>query len=137
MVPFKVVGPRKLKAFLLRVFEEEHREVRHISYTFCSDEYLLDINKTYLKKDYLTDIITFDVSVDSQIMADIYISIDRVRENAPLYERDITSALHRVMIHGLLHLAGYKDKKKSEIYLMRGREEHYLRLLDKIIHEAR
>jgi rRNA maturation RNase YbeY len=123
----------KLRHFLLDVLLFEKRTASSIDFIFCSDEYLLQINKEFLQHDYFTDIITFDLSVGSAIEAEIYISIDRVRENAATYNTSFRRELYRVMIHGVLHLAGFKDKTKRENRMMRSKEEQYLLLFEKII----
>jgi rRNA maturation RNase YbeY len=93
---------------------------------FCSDRELLKINRTFLKHDFYTDIITFDLSESKTIQGEIYISVDRVRDNARKLETTFNSELHRVIFHGALHLCGYKDKDKQSRLKMRVREEYYL-----------
>jgi rRNA maturation RNase YbeY len=122
----------KFKNFIAQVIEAENRTLRTLNYIFCSDDYLLEINREFLQHDYLTDIITFDLSVDDSISSEIYVSIDRVRENAKLFNTSFIRELYRVMIHGVLHLLGYKDKTKREIAVMRNKEEHYLLLFEKL-----
>jgi rRNA maturation RNase YbeY len=122
----------KFKNFIAQVIEAENRTLRTLNYIFCSDDYLLEINREFLQHDYLTDIITFDLSVDDSISSEIYVSIDRVRENAKLFNTSFNRELYRVMIHGVLHLLGYKDKTKREIAVMRNKEEHYLLLFEKL-----
>lgn len=103
-----------------------HYSVRiaHLNYIFCSDKYLLKINRDYLKHDDYTDVVTFDYSESTQeIEGEIYISIDRVRENADRYKQEFTNELSRVMIHGLLHLMGYGDKTEAEQTKMKERED--------------
>ena len=120
---------RKLKLFLVRLFTKEGRSLAALQYIFCSDEYLLAINRQYLNHDYYTDIITFDLSDKNHLInAEIYISVDRLRENAPKYDNSLSKELHRVMFHGALHLCGYKDKTAQEQEKMRKMEEKYLRL---------
>ncbi len=97
-----------------------------ISIVFCSDTYLLEINKKFLSHDYLTDVITFDYSTEKQISGDIFISIDAVRANSKIYKQDFKKELYRVMIHGILHLLGYKDKTKMQKQVMRDKEDFYL-----------
>jgi rRNA maturation RNase YbeY len=98
---------------------------------FCSDEYLLDVNKKYLNHDYYTDIITFDYVEDKIISGDIFISSDRVRENANQFNVSFEMELFRIIIHGILHLLGYKDKTKKDKSLMTEKENFYLsRLLN-------
>ena len=108
------------------VFVSEGKRFEEINYIFCDDEYLLKINKEYLNHDYYTDIITFDNSVSSLIMSDIYISAERVKENASHYVVDFMDELRRVMIHGVLHLCGYKDKTTEEQELMTVKENEKL-----------
>ena len=117
----------RLKAFIVALFKKEGRRLEDIRYIFCSDDYLLEINRQYLKHDYYTDIITFGLSNPGQpINAEIYISIDRVRENALIFKTPIKRELHRVIFHGALHLCGYKDKKSQEQQVMRKMEDKYL-----------
>lgn len=116
-----------LKSFIKGLFKKEKKDLAEIRYIFCSDEYLLTINRDFLSHDYYTDIITFDLSEPGQaISAEIYISVDRVRENAGQFDSTFSRELHRVIFHGALHLCGYKDKTKKEAELMRKMEEKYL-----------
>jgi rRNA maturation RNase YbeY len=109
---------------------ESTREIANINYIFCSDDFLSQINLKYLTHNSLTDIITFNNSDDDQcIDADIYISIDRVFENSRSYNTDRMDELHRVMIHGILHLLGYKDSNDNEKKIMRKKENECLNLL--------
>ncbi|MEM9324584.1 MAG: rRNA maturation RNase YbeY [Bacteroidota bacterium] len=107
----------------------EGLEIDEINYVFCSDEHLLSINRQYLHHDYYTDIITFDYSEDVILAGDIYISLDRVRENASTFKDTFERELHRVMVHGLLHLMGYQDKSDEEAKEMRSKENLALSLL--------
>ena len=119
---------RKLKDFLVRLFKKEGRSLAELQYIFCSDKYLLAINRQYLNHDYYTDIITFDLSEKNHpINAEIYISVDRLRENAQNYDSSLKKELHRVMFHGALHLCGYKDKTAPQKAEMRKMEEFCLR----------
>ena len=119
-----------LRRWITLTIEENHKKLQAINYIFTSDKYLLKINKEYLGHDTLTDIITFDQSYDSCLLvADIYISVDRVKDNSKNFNNSFTDELHRVMIHGILHLLGFSDKRKSEKKEMRKRENHYLALL--------
>ena len=111
------------------IAEEESREVGDISFVFCDDNYLLKINNEFLDHDTYTDIITFDYSVGNEIISEIYVSTDRVEENAKKYKQTFENEIHRVMIHGVLHLCGYKDKLTEEKQIMRDKENHYLSLL--------
>jgi probable rRNA maturation factor len=117
----------RLKRFLASLFIKEKKRVGELRYIFCSDDYLLQINRQYLNHNYYTDIITFDLSERGQdINAEIYISVDRVRENAQEFGCSLKQELHRVMFHGALHLCGYKDKTIAEKKIMRKMEEQYL-----------
>ena len=119
---------RKLKAFIEKLFSIEGKALTSLSYVFCSDSYLLGINNEFLNHDYYTDIITFDLSpADTGTEAEVYISVDRVRENARKLKATGKEELHRVIFHGALHLCGYKDKKKGDILIMREKEEEYLK----------
>jgi rRNA maturation RNase YbeY len=115
-----------LKKFIESVFKKEGKGLESLNYIFCSDKTLLEINRRYLKHDFFTDIITFDLSETKSCRAEIYISIDRVRENARKLEVSFNSELHRVIFHGVLHLCGYNDKTKTERNRIRVKEDHYL-----------
>lgn len=118
---------KELKKFIELIFKNEHFLLDSINYIFCSDKRLLEINRKYLKHDYLTDIITFGLSEKGQpIIADVYISIDRVKENAIEQNGPFNSELYRIIFHGALHLCGYKDKSKSDKKEMRFMENYYL-----------
>lgn len=128
-VRFTLKKPRKVKSWINRVVEKEGATIREINYIFCSDSYLLSLNQGFLKHNTFTDIITFDNSEDpSSLEGEIYLSIERVKENAKKYNVPLEDELGRVMIHGILHLLGYKDKKPSEKALMRKKEEACLSL---------
>jgi len=101
-----------------------------LTFIFCSDEFLLDINKRFLKHDFYTDIITFELSksVKAATEGEVYISVDRVKDNSKQLSTSFNDELHRVIIHGVLHLCGYKDKKKPEQAQMRSAENRYLEL---------
>jgi rRNA maturation RNase YbeY len=122
----------KLKKFLARLFKKEGRSLSELQYIFCSDQYLLAINRQYLDQNSYTDIITFDLSESGQaINAEIYISVDRIRENALEYDSSVKKELHRVMFHGALHLCGYEDKTVGQKQEMRKMEEKYLKLYER------
>ncbi len=121
-----------LKTFIFSVFKREKKRVASINYIFCSDQYLLQINKDFLLHDYYTDIITFDLSDKNAIVGEIYISVDRVKDNANVQGTSFSNELLRVMFHGVLHLCGYGDKTKSEITVMRQKEDYYLLCFDKL-----
>ena len=120
---------KKLKAFIEELFSHENKRLSALSYIICSDEYLLEINRKFLKHDFYTDVITFDLSSSkTDIEGEIYLSVDRIKENAKTEAVSFQEELHRVIFHGALHLCGYKDKKSSEINLMRATEQKYLDL---------
>lgn len=118
----------KLKEFIRKLFNQEKIPGESLSYVFCSDDFLLQMNKDYLKHDYYTDIITFDFSLSKQspIIGEVYISIDTIRDNAKRFNTTITHELHRVIFHGALHLCGFKDKTKKDKELMSMKEDFYL-----------
>ena len=117
----------RLKKFIGKMIKKEGRQLAELQYIFCSDAYLLGINQEYLKHDFFTDIITFDLAEKGQsINAEIYISVDRVRDNAANYNSSFRKELHRVIFHGALHLCGYKDKKPKDARLMRQMEDKWL-----------
>jgi probable rRNA maturation factor len=119
----------QLKTFIKRIFKKEKVSAASLTYVFCSDEYLLGINKQFLQHDYYTDIITFDLSsTKGTIEGEVYISLDRVRDNADQLGKTIKNELHRVIFHGALHLCGYKDKKPADEKAMRITEDKYLKL---------
>lgn len=119
----------RLKGFIQELFEREEQGLKHLQYIFCNDEYLLQLNTEFLKHDTYTDIVTFELSEDPEVTeGEIYISIDRVKENAEHFEVTENYELHRVIFHGALHLCGYKDKTKKEEALMREKEDEYLNL---------
>jgi rRNA maturation RNase YbeY len=126
---FKLKSPRKETLWIKKVVEEEGAIIQEINFIFCPDSYLLTLNQGFLKHNTLTDIITFDNSSKSTLLeGEIYISIDRVKENASKFQVQLKDELNRVMIHGILHLLGYKDKKPAEKALMRKKEEACLSL---------
>jgi probable rRNA maturation factor len=128
-ITFKLPHPRKTTTWIKLVAQKEKRSIKEINYIFCSDAYLLQLNQGFLNHNTLTDIITFDNSEDKKnLEGEIYISIDRVKENALKFENSFEAELHRVMIHGVLHLIGYKDKKPADKSLMRKKEDACLSL---------
>ncbi len=128
-VNYSLPHPRKTASWIKEVLKREKRPKAEINYIFCTDKYLARLNKDFLNHSTLTDIITFDNSnSDKSIDADIYISIERVAENATKFKNSFNDELHRVMIHGILHLLGFKDKKASEKALMRKKEDACLSL---------
>ncbi len=126
-VKFRFDQKTRLKQFLVKLFEMENIPLNTLDYVFCSDEYLLQINRQFLQHDYHTDIITFPYSQEGEpIIGEIYISMDRVEENARDFKVNRNQELLRVIFHGALHLCGYLDKTTKEIELMRKKEDEYL-----------
>ena len=118
-----------LKQFIEQLFKKERKALVELTYVFCSDEYLLGINKDFLQHDFYTDIITFDLSeTPSKIIGEIYVSLDRIKDNASELNTSLSDETLRVLFHGALHLCGYKDKKKADITIMRNKEDYYLGL---------
>ena len=119
---------KSLKLFIASLFKQEGKKLSSLTYIFCSDDYLLNINKKYLAHHYYTDIISFDLSETkmSPTIGEIYISTDRVKENADGYTVSVTQEIHRVIFHGALHLCGYNDKTKAQKKTMRLKEDFYL-----------
>jgi probable rRNA maturation factor len=114
--------------WLNKIIKSEKHKPGEISFIFCSDKYLLKMNRAYLKHDYYTDIITFDYCESNIVSGDIFISIDRVKDNAKQYKATFQAELYRVMAHGILHLCGYGDKTKAQIKVMQQKEDYYLSL---------
>ena len=127
-ITFKPKNQAKLRSWIKKVIASEGRGLSSLIYIFCQDSYLLAINQNYLKHKSLTDIITFDYSKGGSVDGEIYISIDRVKENATKFEKSFEEELHRVMIHGVLHILGLKDKSLSQKSIMRKKEEACLSL---------
>jgi len=128
-IEFVLQNQGELKRWIKKVIASENKEMGEINYIFCSDEYLLERNIKYLDHDTLTDIITFNYCKGKIITSDIMISIDRVKENSTIFDNSFSEELHRVMIHGILHLIGYDDKTEKEKILMREKENFYLKKL--------
>ena len=124
---FEVDSILTLEPWVKGAIKEEKKELGVINYVFCNDESLLEKNQTYLNHNTYTDIITFDYSEKNCINGDLYISVDRVKENALKFAVPFAVELKRVMIHGILHLIGYKDKSEKEQKLMREKEDFYLK----------
>ncbi|TVR40037.1 MAG: rRNA maturation RNase YbeY [Bacteroidia bacterium] len=121
---------QKAQKFIETLISGENIALGQIQFIFCTDDYLLEINKRYLDHHTYTDIITFDYTEElNSLSGDIFISFDRVKENAKKYQQCILTELHRVMAHGVLHLAGYKDKTPAQKQTMRQKEDYYLSLL--------
>ena len=114
------------KKWLNQVISNEAKVEGDITYIFCNDDYLLEKNIRFLNHNTLTDVITFDYCEGNSVSGDIFISIERVKENSEVFKVDFLTELNRVMVHGLLHLLGYKDKTERESNLMRKKENYYL-----------
>lgn len=111
---------------LENIILSEGKKPGEINYIFCDDEYLLQVNREYLKHDYYTDVITFDYVKGKTISGDIFVSLPRIFDNAQTLSKDFESEFFRVLAHGVLHLCGYKDKTDEEIAEMRSKEDYYL-----------
>ena len=125
---FKLNNSVEISTWIEFVIHQENRKLGEINYIFCDDSYLLEINIKELKHNTLTDIISFDYTVGNIISGDIFISTERVKENADEYSNIFKDELHRVIIHGVLHYCGYKDKSVEEKKEMRSKEDYYLSL---------
>ena len=123
------IKKRETANWIKTVAKNYNRKVGEIAYLFCDDEKILEINRTYLQHDFYTDIITFDYSEEDTISGDIFISIDTVRSNSQKYQTEFMEELHRVIIHGILHLCGVNDKSEEEETEMREAENSALTLL--------
>jgi rRNA maturation RNase YbeY len=121
-----VFDPEFFVSVLPKLIQVEEKEIGEISIIFTDDTHLLSINQEYLNHDYFTDIITFDYSQGNYISGDLFVSIERVLENANQFEKELFNELCRVVFHGVLHLCGYNDKTESEIVLMRSKEDFYI-----------
>jgi len=128
-IEFTLDHESEIKSWILKAGKREKKSLDSIEFVFCSDKYLLQINREYLNHDYFTDIITFPLGSDP-IQANVFISVDRVKENAELYKVSFENELHRVIIHGILHLFGYGDKTVQEKENMRSKEDEYLFMRD-------
>lgn len=117
-----------LKAFIEKAIKKEGLHIETLQYIFCSDKYILGINNSYLQHDYYTDIISFDLSeTRGKLIGEVYISIDRVKDNAKTHKTSLKEELLRVIFHGALHFCGYKDKKPADIKKMRAQEDKWLK----------
>jgi probable rRNA maturation factor len=128
-ISFTIKNKRILSDWIKEIAKREGKNITTVSFIFCDDKFLLKLNKKYLKHDTFTDIITFDYCEGGLISGDIFISIERVRENAVKFSKPFKEELCRVMCHGILHLAGFSDKKNSEMLAMRAKEDDCLILL--------
>jgi probable rRNA maturation factor len=131
-VKFTLNQKRVFKQFIAKQATKHGVKTVSISYVFCSDEYLLDINRRFLNHDYYTDIITFPLAEEAgKVDAEIYISVDRVKDNAQKLQTAFEDELHRVMFHGVLHLLGLKDKTKAQQQEMRSKEDEWIKAYKK------
>jgi probable rRNA maturation factor len=128
-IPLTLTERTRLKSFIQGIFKKEKRKLGSLNYIFCTDKRVLEINRQFLEHDYYTDIITFELSPPGfPVEAEIYISVDRVKDNARQIGTPYYMELHRVIFHGVLHLCGYKDKIPAQEKLMREKEDYYLGL---------
>ena len=123
---FEIENPSAVSSWLQRVINEESKELGALNYIFCDDDYLHKMNIEFLDHDTLTDVISFDYTEGMVVSGDVYISTERVAENAIEFEVTFIDELHRVMVHGLLHYCGYKDKTEDDVLMMRAKENYYL-----------
>jgi probable rRNA maturation factor len=128
-VDFTIKNPSGIASWLNKTIVSEGKKTGEISVIFCSDEYLLEMNQKHLQHDYYTDIITFDYSEENLISGDLFISVDRVKDNSVSFGASFLNELHRVVVHGVLHLCGYGDKTPEQTATMRDKENFYLSLL--------
>jgi rRNA maturation RNase YbeY len=119
---FELANESAIESWIGRIIASEQKSEGEISYVFCDDDYLLKLNQQYLQHDTLTDIISFDYSLSNELSGDIFISIERVRENAEIFNQSFENELLRVISHGVLHYCGYKDKSEADEQLMRQKE---------------
>lgn len=123
---FELASQKRISLWLLAVISSEEKVLKEVSFNFCNDQELLKVNQEFLSHDNLTDIITFDYSDPSGIMGEVLISTERVKDNALDFDQLFDVELRRVMVHGVLHLCGYKDKSDDEKILMTKKEDFYL-----------
>jgi probable rRNA maturation factor len=134
---FEIKSPRKTATWIKESVRREKKTVGEINYIFCTDHYLLELNQQFLKHDTLTDIISFDYSEGKIVSGEIYISLERVEENATIFDANSHDELLRVMVHGVLHFCGYRDKMARDKVVMRKKEEAYLSLWKSMFHVKR
>ena len=125
---YQLVSEKSYSNWISKIVGTEDGEVVQLDYIFCDDAYLLEINNKYLEHDTYTDIITFDYTDGKNISGDVFISIDRVKENAKTFSVSFDTELRRVMAHGILHLLGYGDKREDEAVIMRAKEDEKMKL---------
>jgi probable rRNA maturation factor len=127
-IKFNIKNKRLLKTWIKDSIQNENHSVGDLTYVFCSDKYLLNMNKEHLSHDYYTDIITFNYNVEKHVSGDFFISVERVGDNASQQNNTLIDELHRVLIHGVLHLVGYNDKTDLQQAEMTSKEDYYLNL---------
>jgi probable rRNA maturation factor len=127
-IDFQLDSETQYSQWISTVINSEQKKEGEINYIFCDDDYLLEINQQYLNHDTLTDIISFDYSIGNELHGDIFISVERVRENAIEFEVSFDEELRRVLVHGVLHYCGYKDKSDEDELIMRQKEEEKMQL---------
>ena len=132
-ISFPKIKRREMTRWIKKSIEHFNRKTGNITYIFCSDEEILQINKRYLNHDYYTDIITFDYSDKDKISGDLFISLETVKTNSEKFKTDFIEELHRVMIHGILHLCGYDDKTPEKKKIMSAKEDEALHILITIL----
>jgi probable rRNA maturation factor len=127
LLPFSLRSRRSLRAFIIQIFKKERIVIESLEIIFCNDARLLSLNRQYLKHDFYTDILSFPLSEPGKaLIAEIYISVDRVRENAKSLDVSFKEEMHRVIFHGILHFCGYMDKSAIQIKEIRARENEYM-----------
>jgi probable rRNA maturation factor len=131
-IKFLLQGKRKIKNWLKIVCEDHNCKVGNVNVIFVDNRKILEINNTYLKHNYYTDIITFDYSANNIVAGDLYINVDSVKENSLEYKVEFSIEIYRVIVHGLLHLLGYNDFTPEEKVVMREKEDHYINFLSNI-----
>ena len=125
---FKLHNEEQISIWISKVISSENKKEGDINYIFCDDQYLLNLNEQYLNHDTLTDIISFDYSIGNEIHGDIFISVERVNENAIDFNVTFEEELKRVLVHGVLHYCGYKDKSDSDEVIMRKKEDEKIKM---------
>ncbi len=125
---FELPNENQIISWISQIISSENKKEGDINYIFCDDDYILEINKQYLQHDYYTDIISFDYSVGNELHGDIFVSIERVRENATDFNVAFENELKRVLAHGILHYCGYKDKTPNDKKTMRNKEDEKIKM---------
>ena len=125
---FELTNEVQFSTWISQVIVSENKKEGDLNYVFCNDDYLLNLNEQYLNHDTLTDIISFDYSVGNELHGDIFISIERVQENATIYNVTFIEEFKRVLVHGILHYCGYKDKTTQDEQIMRKKEDEKIKM---------